>query len=60
MQERGFVYLRNNELRYNITEMLGEVISDVQVDPALKLFSDEEIKGDQSENAISDIRARGF
>ena len=60
MQERGFVYLRNNELRYNITEMLGEVISDVKVDPALKLFSDEEIKGDQSENAISDIRARGF
>ena len=41
----GFVTLRHNELRDNIAEMLEEVTSDVEVEPALQPLSGEEIKG---------------
>ena len=51
-----FVTLRHNELRDNIAEML-EVSSDVKVDLAL---SRKEIKGNQSDEARSDISARTF
>ena len=60
MQRRGFVTLRNNELRGNITEMLEEITSDVKVEPALRPFSGEEIQGCQSDVPRSDISARGF
>ena len=43
MQKRGFVTLRCNELRNNITEMLEEVTSDVKVEPALRPLSGGEI-----------------
>ena len=56
----GFVTLRQNELRDNIAEMLEEVTSDVQVEPTLQPLSGEEIKGNQSDKARSDINARGF
>ena len=56
----GFVTLRHNELRDNIAEMLEEVTSDVKVEPALQPLSGEEIKGNQSDEARSDISARGF
>ena len=56
----GFVTLRHNELRDNIGEMLEEVTSDVKVEPALQPLSGEEIKGNQSDEARSDISARGF
>ena len=55
----GFVTLRHNELR-DIAEMLEEVTSDVKVEPALQPLSGEEIKGNQSDEARSDISARGF
>ena len=44
----GFLTLRHNELRDNITEMPEEVTSDVKVEPALQTLSGEEIKGNQS------------
>ena len=56
----GFVTLRHNELRDNIAEMLEEVTSDVQVEPTLQPLSGEEIKRNQSDEARSDISARGF
>ena len=56
----GFVTLRDNELRGNIAEMLEEVTSDVQVESAFQPLSGEEIKGNQSDKARSDISARGF
>ena len=56
-QKGGFVTLRHNELRGNITEML-EVTSDNKVEPALQPLSGEEIKGNQSDIARSDISAR--
>ena len=56
----GFATLRHNELRDNIAEMLEEVTSDVKIEPALQSLSGEEIKGNQSDEARSDISARGF
>ena len=56
----GYVTLRHNELRDNIAEMLEEVNSDVKVEPTLQPLSGEEIKGNQSDEARSDISARGF
>ena len=56
----GFVTLRYNELRDNIAEMLEEVSSDVKVEPALQPLSGEEIKGNQSDEARTDISARRF
>ena len=56
-QKGEFVTLRHNELRDNITEML-EVTSDNKVEPALQPLSGEEIKGNQSDIARSDISAR--
>ena len=56
----GFVTLRHNELRDNIAEMLKEVTSDVKVEPALQPLSSEEIKRNQSNEARSDISARGI
>ena len=56
----GFVTLRHNESRGNIAEMLEEVTSDVKIKPALQPLSGEEIKGNQSDEARSDISARGF
>ena len=40
--------------------MLEEVTSDVKVEPALQPLSGEEIKGNQSDEARSDISARRF
>ena len=56
----GIVTLRHNELRDNIAEMLEEVTSDVKVEPAIQPLSGEEIKENQSDEASSDINARGF
>ena len=56
----GFVTLRYNELRDNIAEMLEEVSSDVKVEQALQPLSGEEIKGNQSDEARTDISARRF
>ena len=56
-KKSGFVTLRHNELRDNIAEMVEEVISD---EPALQPLPGEEIKGNQSDEARSDISARGF
>ena len=56
----GFVTLRHSELRDNIAEMLVELTSDVKVAQALQPLSGEEIKGNQSDEARSDISARGF
>ena len=40
--------------------MLEEETSDVKVEPALQPLSGEEIKGNQSDEARSDTRVRGF
>ena len=56
----GFVTLRHNALRDNIAEMLEEVTNKVKVEPALQPLSGEEIKGNQSDEARSDISVRGF
>ena len=40
--------------------MLEKVTSDFKVEPALQPLSGEEIKGDQSDEARSDISARRF
>ena len=40
--------------------MAEEVTSDVKVEPPLQPLSGEEIKGNQSDKAKSDISARGF
>ena len=56
----GFVTLRHNELRDNIAEMLEEKTSDVKVEPTLQSLSGQEIKGNQSDEARSDISAGGF
>ena len=40
--------------------MLEEVTSDVKVEPALRPLSGEEINGNQSDEARSDISAREF
>ena len=40
--------------------MLEEVTSNVKVEPALQPLSGDEIKGNQSDEARSDISARGF
>ena len=56
----GFVTLRHNELRDNIAEMLEEVSSEVELEPALQPLSGEEIKGNQSDEARSDVSARRF
>ena len=40
--------------------MLEELTSDVKVEPTLKSLSGEEIKGNQSDEARSDISPRGF
>ena len=56
----GFVTLRHNELRDNIAEMLVKVTSDVKLEPALQPLSGQEIKGNQSEEARSDINTRQF
>ena len=55
-----FVTLRHNELRDSIAEMLEEVTSDVKVELALQPLSGEEINGNQSDEARSDISVRGF
>ena len=55
-----FVTQRHKELRDNIAEMLEDVTSDIKVEPALQPLSSEEINGNQSGEARSDISARGF
>ena len=56
----GFIPLRHNEIRDNIAEILEEVNSDVNEEPALQPLSGEEIKGNQSDEARFDISARGL
>ena len=54
----GFVTLRHNELRENIAEMQEKVTSDFKVESASQPLSGEEIKGNQSDEARSDISTR--
>ena len=56
----GFVTLRHNELQDNIAKILQEVTHDVTIEPCLQPLTGEEIRGSVSDEARSDISARGF
>ena len=56
----GFITLRHNELRDTIAEIVKEVSHDVTVEPGLEPLTGEEIQGNVSDEARSDISARGF
>ena len=60
MQEGWIRYPETYELRDNIAEILQEVTHDVTIEPCLQPLTGEEIRGNVSDEARSDISARGF
>ena len=54
----GYVIMRHNDLRDTEAKLLEEVCKDVRTEPRL-LPTEAEVKGNSSENARSDITARG-
>ena len=56
----GFVIMRHNNVRDFETNLLAQVSSDVEKEPALQPLSGETIVGNGDEGARPDVRARGF
>ena len=60
---RGYPITQHNEIRDVLAEVMSEVIYDVEVEPQLLSYAEEDLSGrtaNCSSEACVDIRARGF
>ena len=59
----GYPIARHNEIRDVIAEVLREVVHDVEIEPKLLPYADEDLTGKTTNRSVEarlDIRARGF
>ena len=59
----GYPIARHNEIRDLIAEVLREVVHDVEIEPKLLPYADEDLTGKTTNRSVEarlDIRARGF
>ena len=59
-KKRGFICIRQNDLRAQTANVMSEVCKDTEIEPKLTPLSGEELQDRTSNKARVNIRARGF